>query len=627
MKKILIMMMIALLSFSMVQAQHKKKKKPTSTSRSSSSSKKSKAQKGRTQKGGPSIKPVGFHKAAESKTLVSPEKTLPNITTKKEEPILVNLVAKDTTVSPPDTALGSTTEVIITSAFKPSLRNAAKINFTAATPLLDTNKLVLIYNIPSQNLFFSYQPVPIKPLALPADSSFVWSQHQYVKAGFGSFTSPYLEAGASFGNGTKSMITAHAKYISAKGSLPAQQYSKAGIDAQGIFVVKKDYEITSKLYWDNNSIYKYGYQPDSLHLSKDSLHQKYNSIGAEVGFENKQPTAYGILYHPQILVNLFSNTSNTKESTIHLKLPVSRSFGRIFMLDLGADVDVTHYTNKILPDTASLNNNLFTFNTSIRFKTPNFKLNLGLIPSWDNSKFNLLPNFTIERKLAKSKFIVEGGWIGYYQKNTYKNLVDINPFIAAPSSMFNTRFTEEYVGLKGNFLKHFTFNTRLSFLKITNAALFINDSVLGSNQDFLVIGDPKIKAIRLKGEINYQVQEKLSIVGGASFTQFTKLDVNDKAYGLLPLEITGAMHWKVLNDLTLKSDVYVLGGSNYRDNKGVSNTLSPAFDVNVSAEFPIMKKVNAWVQFNNILNNRYQRWNQYQVLGFQLLAGAVYSFR
>ena len=40
-----------------------------------------------------------------------------------------------------------------------------------------------------------------------------------------------------------------------------------------------------------------------------------------------------------------------------------------------------------------------------------------------------------------------------------------------------------------------------------------------------------------------------------------------------------------------------------------------------------MPKLNLWFQVNNLLNNKYQRWNQYQVLGLNVLGGVVYSFR
>lgn len=533
-------------------------------------------------------------------------------------------VTKDTTV---EDTLSTTKEVIITSSFKPSLRNAAKINFTAATPVLDTTKLQLTYSIPSQNLFFSYQPVPIKPLALAADSSFVWEHHQYAKVGFGNYSSPYLEAGASFGNGIKSMITAHGKFQSAKGNYHLQQYSKSGIDLIGIFNTNNNQEITSKLYWDNNSVYRYGYKPDSLKVGKDSIYQQFNTIAVEFGFENKIPTNYNITYHPQLQFNYFSNTSASKETNLVIKAPVSKSLGKLFSLDLGITADITHYSTNQYLDTATVNNNLYNFNTSLRFITPNFKINIGLLPSWDNGNFSLLPNFRAEGKLANKKLVVEGGWIGYYQKNTYKSLAAINPYIVPPTTLFNTKINELYVGFKGSIDRHLTANGKISFLKMDNMVFFANDTTTGKTHNFLLLNEPTMQALRLNGEVSYDVQERLSILGGITYTQFTKLSVNNRAYGLVPLEINGTMRWKVLKDLTLKSDVFFFDGSYYRNQKLQTAKLNPAFDANLSAEFPVTKKLNGWVQFNNFLNNKYQRWNQYQVLGFQLLAGVVYSFR
>lgn len=616
-KNILLFTLLLTMSVTIVDAQHskKKKKKATSTQAKKKAAPSKKGKKGAATRFGTPAVPL-------AQSIVAPA----DLALKKKENINITemTIVKDTTIA--DT-LSTAKEVVITSSFKPSLRNASKINFTAATPLLDTTKLKLTYNIPSQNLFFSYQPVPIKPLALVADSAFVWEQHQYIKAGYGNNSSPYLEAGASYGDGKKLMITAHGKYQSAKGSIPYQKYSKTGIDLLGIFTTKKNQEITSKIYWDNNSVYRYGYKPDSLKMNADSLHNKYNTIGVAVGFENKTPTAYGITYHPQILFNTFFNTIATKETNLLVKAPVSKAFGRLFSLDLIPTLDITHYSNSQFKDTGSLNNNLYTFNASIRFITPNFKANIGLVPSWDNGKFSLLPNFTLEGKLADKRIAVDAGWIGYFEKNTYKSLVDINPYIIPINSMFNTKTSEAYVGVKGNISNHITGNAKLSFLKMDNVALFANDSVAGSNQNFLVLNEPSLQALRLKAEIIYSNQEKLSILAGATYTQFTKLSVNNKAYGLLPLEIYSTLRWKVLNDLTLKSDLFFFDGSYYRNNKLQSSKLNPAFDANIGAEFPVMKKLNAWIQFNNFLNNKYQRWNQYQVLGFQLLAGVVYSFR
>jgi len=124
-------------------------------------------------------------------------KTNKTTTVAPKDSTTVAKVSKDT--SKPDV-------VIIYAAFKPSLRNAAKLNFTAATPVIDTTRFTLNYVVPAQNLFFSYQPVPLKPLALFVDENFIWTNNQYIKAGFGGYTTPYLETGLSFGDGKK-MLT------------------------------------------------------------------------------------------------------------------------------------------------------------------------------------------------------------------------------------------------------------------------------------------------------------------------------------------------------------------------------------------------------------------------------------
>ena len=95
----------------------------------------------------------------------------------------------------------------------------------------------------------------------------------------------------------------------------------------------------------------------------------------------------------------------------------------------------------------------------------------------------------------------------------------------------------------------------------------------------------------------------------------------------MPLEVTGALRWKMFKDLQLKADVFLWDGSHYRNGTGTTLKLDPAADLNIGAEFSVMPKLNLWVQLNNVLNNRYRRWHQYEVLGLNVLGGVVYSFR
>lgn len=154
--------------------------------------------------------------------------------------------------------------------------------------------------------------------------------------------------------------------------------------------------------------------------------------------------------------------------------------------------------------------------------------------------------------------------------------------------------------------------------------LFLND--LFDGKTFRTIYEPSMKALKIHGEMGYTFQERFSLLAGASINRYTGLEQNDKAWGLLPVEINGALRWKVLKDLQFKSDVFMWDGPRYLTKTGESKRLKGAYDWNAGVEFTVMPKLNLWLQFNNILNNKYQRWNQYEVLGFNVLGGIVYSF-
>jgi hypothetical protein len=515
--------------------------------------------------------------------------------------------------------------VTITSAFKPFLKDAAKVNFTAATPVIDSSRIPVAYAIPSQNLFFSYQPVSLKPLALAVDSGFIWENDQYIKAGAGNFSTYFGEAAFSFGDGKNSITNVRGNFLTTTGHLPSQQAAKWGIDVLSVFNTKNNNEWTTHPFYQSTTQYLYGYQPTTLNYLKDDLLQRFATVGIEAGLQNKAANAFGITYHPQISAWRFFDNHEAYENTFMIKAPLNKSFGKIYSFDLGITADISTTTFPSIPNPLVLKNNLYYLNPSIIFKTPNFKLNAGIQPSWDNKSFSMLPNLTVEAKLTDVNLSLEAGWIGYFQKNTYRSLSTYNPWIGPLTGLLNTRINEQYAGVKGAGGDHFTYGLKASLLTLNNQPLFLNNDLDGKT--FNVVFEHEIKAVRFHGEMGYTEQESFSFTAGTTFTQYTSLSVSPKAWGLLPLEANASLKWKILKDLQLKADAFVWDGAPYRDKALQPKKAGAAADLNLGAEFSVMPKLNLWLQMNNLLNSSYQRWNQYPVLGFNVLGGVVYSFR
>ena len=82
-----------------------------------------------------------------------------------------------------------------------------------------------------------------------------------------------------------------------------------------------------------------------------------------------------------------------------------------------------------------------------------------------------------------------------------------------------------------------------------------------------------------------------------------------------------------MKDVFVKSDLFFWDGAYYRVQTIQTAKNNAAFDLNVGAEYKVLNRLNVYLDFNNLFNNQYQRWNQYKVLGFNIVGGVVYSFR
>ena len=204
--------------------------------------------------------------------------------------------------------------VDITSSFKPVLREAAKINFNASPPTVDTTKAKLKYEIPNQNLLFAYQPGSLKPLALSIDSGGAWNNSSYVKAGFGSLRTPYIQAGISFGDGKTAGLNIYAKHVASEGKREFQKFNSTDVKLAGYFKTGNNMEWDAGIGMKQDRTYKYGFEPQTLSFPTDSLKQNFQTIAGKVGFHNINKTEFGLTYSPEIKIDVFSDNRNNTES-------------------------------------------------------------------------------------------------------------------------------------------------------------------------------------------------------------------------------------------------------------------------------------------------------------------------
>lgn len=510
----------------------------------------------------------------------------------------------------------------ITSTFKPVLRDAVKVNFNAAPPTADTLRPKLTYNVPSQYLFLSYQPAVLNPVALQVDSLLSWKNDNYIKVGIGNVHQPYVKAGFSFGDGQNTFFNVFADGYTSKGSLPFQKNSLVAVGVSGTVKTKNNLEWNGQLGFRGDGYYLYGYRPDTLKFEKSDLQQRFQTFEGKFGMRNSIPTEFGLTYNPNVHVTVFSDNHNPKgsEANTVLNLPLQKAIGENFAFDLGFTANLTNYR---LNNQSAINNNLYYISPALSYRSSNLFLKAEVTPSWDQKDFHLLPNFMADISTNDQHFTLQLGWIGYYEKGSYQRFASVNPWLAQPNALLNTRVQEFYGGFKGSLNNHVSYSAKLGFAEYWNMPLFVNDSLDGKT---FVIRYDHLQALKMHGEITYTEGEQFSATAALSINQYTNIKKEAKAWGLIPLELTTTLRWQILKDLWVKGDLWAFDGPYYQQKNGTAHSADRGLDLNAGIEFRITRQLNLWLQMNNIFNNKYERWNQYQVYGFNILGGVVFSF-
>lgn len=518
----------------------------------------------------------------------------------------------------------TTRSVDITSSFRPVLKAPAKLAFNATPPSADTTRPRLQYDIPNPNLLFAYQPGSLKPLALAIDTNVAFGNSNYIKAGFGSLRTPYVQAGFSFGDGNTAGLNIYARHVSSQGKKEFQDFTNTQVKLSGFYKTAGNLELNASLGMKQDRTYKYGYLPETLSFPKDSIRQRFQTISARLAARNLESTEFGLNYAPEIRIDIFGDHIKNNESNTVVNLPLEKTVGKDFAVNLGVTFDLT----RLSPDNKSaVNNTIWYLSPSVVYKSTTLRLQGGIRPSWDNSTFKMFPNILAEVGTDDQRFTFQAGWTGYVRKTTFQYLASQNPWLWAPGELRNTWIEERYAGFKGSVGDHFTYSAKVGFNKLSNQALFINDTTAaGDGKSFAVVYADKMNVLNLGGELGYTVAEKFSVISSLSFNQFTGLRGQQKAWGMLPLEFNTALRLQVIRDLWLKTDLFAWSGPRYMRQDGSDGKLSGAFDLNAGLEFKVTRSINLWTQFNNIFNKEYQRWNQYRVYGFNFVGGIIFSF-
>ena len=471
----------------------------------------------------------------------------------------------------------------------------------------------------------------------------------YVKVGLGTNSMPLGEVYYNSTRNRKISYGIHAKHLSAFGKVkeyaPAQfDHTKAKVFSN--FFLSK-HLIESEVNWLNHGYHYYGIKNDSI--PKDSLKNRVGAYQGKVSFSNllrkdsarlayKINADYGFFH--EFLKDSATLSTNARESNFGLGTNLSYKHElNVFALDLDfrfnkyqfgeLDTTLLAYRKKELNHILHLRPTI----SSYRFDDK-LKIELGLDLNFDfsaNTIFKPLFVANLKYSLLDGMFIPYLGIDGNLTQNTFHNLNRSNPYINSTVDLKNTKELKIYGGIKGTLSKNISFDIHVKQTNFTDMALFINDTIFSDQYKFNVLYDD-ISKFSFGGSITYQDIEKLKIDAIVDYNIYSTTD-QEYAWYLPELEITLRGSYNIFDKIYAKADFTLKGGR--KSPNGILNpdpTDAKQFDAdliadaNLHLEYRYNKRISAFLQFNNIANQRYHRWMNYPVYGFQVLGGVTFGF-
>ncbi len=521
----------------------------------------------------------------------------------------------------PDTTIaGQTIEII--QSYKPEIAKPVKPIIVPTLPNIDTSKPRFQYEVPQQTLSYTYNSVPIRPLALGRQEAVMPFQN-YIKAGLGNLSSIYVDAGVGSIKAETYETALHFSHLSQKGSIKNQQSSRTNFDASGKYY-SSGHTWSAALQVLRNANTFYGYDHDAFDYAKNTIKQVFTGGNLHLGAENTEANRWNVWYKPTLDFGMYSDKFNAKERTFAFNVPASIAIDSMLSFSLGIKGNFTQFKN----DSSDIGNNYIQVNPALDVHFQATDIHLGFSPTWGKgSKFYLLPDLSLNSRLLDNRLVLVAGWKGSLVQNTYQQLSTKNPFMLNIYDVKQTKTDQVYGGFESALGQHVSFGGTLSWRQWKNLALFVNDYDLSADgKRFKVVYDDKVQALSLDAFIRYQVGNVFGLSASGTWYNFYKTATLDKAFHEPMLRLGGNMYLHPLEKLYINVNGDFWDGMYALERNGESKKLPAFFDLSANAEYSIIPHLSIFLQLNNILGTQYQRWNQYQTYGFNIIGGLRFKF-
>jgi hypothetical protein len=475
--------------------------------------------------------------------------------------------------------------------------------------------------------------------------------HGFVKAGFGLYTTPLVEAYYDQTRSRDNAYGLHVKHMSSNGGLDNVGESDYGYNNIDGFYKQflPHHEVGGRLTYDRRRFNHYGYLPLALDAdtivqpTEDELERFYNDIGFQARVKSLYKDSTRIAHDVALEVHAYSNDVRSTETNIKLTADLSKEEGTE-TYGLGVVLDNNAYRGKPGEglDDLRQNGTLFGLTPHVRTASDKYAVRVGAgiyVDALSKTTFHFFPQADASYRLFDDILMPYVGVDGRRIRNSFRSLTRENPWLEDAPSLANSSLNYDvYGGLRGSFSSRMGFDVRISRSRMKNRPLYVSlppgDPAFGDR--YTVVYD-RVDQTDISGELHYHAGRTLTATGRIDFYQYTT-DVQAEAWNLPPYKISLGATYDLRQKLIAKLEVQFLGprkafGYPYAQGDQNITAVAPGtqdldgfMDLYLGLEYRYTKRISVFLDASNLSASKYERWYRYPVQRSLILGGATFAF-
>ena len=540
--------------------------------------------------------------------------------------------------------------VIISTQFDPVVNEAMKISDNPS--IFDTSFAIpdLKYEIMNNVFSTKYNVEEIKAAKVKGEPiSMLYNGN--IKAGMGTYLTPYFEGLYSETRNKSLLYAIHARHYSSHWSI--KDYAKNHFADNDINIYGKKiwnkFFVDAKAYYNNSINYYYGFNNDSIKLDNSDFRTSWHNVGFKANYESLFRNEDALNHKLSFGIEDLFGKWGSNELTVRLDAEASKRF-ELFDKDkqlLGLELSYLHslsnfdvsilnaapyFSKDVIPllfftnPTQTYNTGLVSIRPYFDFKVNKFQLHTAVdfVTEFGQEKdFYIYPTAIIYFPLMPKKIYFEGGLTGNLERISLNTIRIDNPYISPFLSIKTTSNYKLFAKLSSTFSNKLGINLEAGLQNFSNLHFYELEPFAEYNNMFTIVYDDAVRYY-LKAHLEYNIIKVFSLNLDAEFQSY-KMDLLDFAYYKPTFTTSLSLQYIAANKLIFDLMPQFKSGMKAMY-LGEEKKLDPIIDINLSINYKYSDQLSLFLKLNNLAFQRYQEYYNFPSQKFMGMIGASFSF-